>query len=193
MKKSKKEFTLLSEFKKFITRGNVVDMAVGVAVASAFTAIVTAFSKGFISPVIALLSNNSTLSALKWVLRGETLDAEGNVLSGEIAIMWGSFLQAIIDFLIIALVMFIFLKIFTAAANKAASIGNGIVDKLSDRDEQAAAKKKAEEEAKALAEAKAAEQAAAAEKEKAECERLRRENNELLREIRDLMKGKQNG
>ena len=57
------------DFKKFIKRGNVVDMAVGVAVASAFTAIVTAFTKGFINPLLALLSNSSNQEELKWIIK----------------------------------------------------------------------------------------------------------------------------
>ncbi|MBQ0009859.1 MAG: MscL family protein, partial [Ruminococcus sp.] len=53
---AKKLHGIWSDFRKFITRGNVVDMAVGVTVATAFTAIVTAFTKGFIAPLVALLS-----------------------------------------------------------------------------------------------------------------------------------------
>ena len=112
-----------SDFKAFAMKGNVVDMAVGVAVATAFTAIVTAFTKGFIAPILSLLSHNATLADMKWVLRPEVAEiaADGTktVTTPEVAILWGAFLQAIIDFLIIAFVMFVFLKVVMSVTKKA--------------------------------------------------------------------------
>ena len=105
--KQKKERTFWKDFKKFISRGNVVDMAIGVVVATSFSAIVSKFTAAFISPLIALLTDGASLAELKWVARPETLDAEGNVLVAEVSFAWGAFVQAIIDFLIIALVLFI--------------------------------------------------------------------------------------
>ena len=103
-----------ADFKKFITRGNVVDMAVGVAVASAFTAIVTAFTKGFITPLLALLTNDSDLTEMKWIIRPEVghCTVEGDLTTyvvdtAEVSLLWGAFVQKIIDFLIIALTLFI--------------------------------------------------------------------------------------
>lgn len=173
----KKTSSLWAEFKKFISRGNVVDMAVGVAVASAFTAIVTAFTKGFVSPVISLLSSDADLDSMKWVIRQEVLDAEGNVTQSEIALLWGSFLQAIINFLIIALVMFLFLKIFATITKKANEIRNEMTDKLTGADKE---RQKAEEEAKAKEEAekKAAEEAKA--KEEAELAAEKAKNEKLV-------------
>lgn len=170
----KKTSSLWAEFKKFISRGNVVDMAVGVAVASAFTAIVTAFTKGFVSPVISLLSSDADLDSMKWVIRQEVLDAEGNVTQSEIALLWGSFLQAIINFLIIALVMFLFLKIFATITKKANEIRNEMTDKLTGADKE---RQKAEEEAKAKEEAekKAAEEAKAKEEAELAAEKARNE------------------
>lgn len=190
---TKKTTGLWTEFKKFISRGNVVDMAVGVAVATAFTAIVTAFTKGFVSPMIALITGNVDLSEMKWILREAVLDAEGAVVTSEIAILWGAFIQAIINFLIIALVMFIFLKIVTSAAKRAAKLREEMTDRLTGNDvekakAEAEAKAKAEAEEKAAAEAKAAQEAEIA----AEKERKLKEF-ELLSEIRDLLKEKNNG
>ena len=112
-----------AEFKKFISKGNVVDMAVGVAVATAFTAIVTAFTKGFIAPIISLLSHDASLSDMKWVIRPEeaevAADGTKTILTPEVAILWGSFLQSIIGFLIVAFVMFIFLKSVMGVTKKA--------------------------------------------------------------------------
>jgi large conductance mechanosensitive channel len=186
------------DFKKFITRGNVVDMAVGVAVASAFTAIVTAFTKGFITPLLALLSPaNSDLAEMKWIIRPEVVNelADGTVevVTAEVALLWGAFVQKIIDFFIIAFTLFIVLRIASAIAAYSAKIR-----------EQAAAlihAKELEEAAKAAEEAKIAEEAAAAEAaEKARLEneakaaeiaaekaRLEREEA-LLSEIRDLLR-----
>lgn len=182
------------DFKKFIKRGNVVDMAVGVAVASAFTAIVTAFTKGFITPILALISNTSNTEELKYIIRPEILDEAGEVIQGEIAILWGGFVQAIINFLIVALTLFIVMRVV-------ARVEKRVRDMLTDEDEKAAAaaaKAKEEEEKKAAeaAAAAAAAEAAAAEAAAAEAaaiaaEKARLEREEaLLTEIRDLLKNK---
>lgn len=197
------------DFKKFITRGNVIDMAVGVAVASAFTAIVTAFTKGFISPLLALLTNDSDLAEMKYVLRPEVVEvaADGTetVITAEVALLWGAFVQKIIDFLIIALTLFLVMRIASAVMAHSAKIRENMKNALTDEDEKAAAEaaaKAAEEEAakaaeeaaaaeaaaKAEAEAAAAAAAAQAAKEKEEA-RLAREEA-LLTEIRDLLKNK---
>ena len=153
-----------AEFKKFISKGNVVDMAVGVAVATAFTAIVTAFTKGFIAPIISLLSHDASLSDMKWVIRPEeaevAADGTKTILTPEVAILWGSFLQSIIDFLIIAFVMFIFLKIVMSVTKKAEKMRMELTGEDKERAKAAAeAKAKEEAEKKAAEEAKAAAEA----------------------------------
>ena len=152
-----------AEFKKFISKGNVVDMAVGVAVATAFTAIVTAFTKGFIAPILSLLSHNATLADMKWVLRPEVAEiaADGTktVTTPEVAILWGAFLQAIIDFLI-AFVMFVFLKVVMSVTKKAEKMRLELTGEDKERAKsEAEAKAKEEAEKKAAADAKAAEEA----------------------------------
>ena len=147
-----------NEFKKFISRGNVVDMAVGVAVAGAFTAIVNAFTKGFISPLLALLTNDSDLSSMKWILREQLLDSSGNVTQAEVAILWGGLVQAILDFLIIAATLFMIMKIWAAVTKRAREFNEQLNKKL--HEEQLAEKAAAEARAKAEAEAKAAEEEA---------------------------------
>ncbi len=191
---------IFSEFKKFISRGNVVDMAVGVAVASAFTAIVNAFSKGFISPLIAMFTDASDLASMKWVLRPELIDAAGETVQTEVAILWGSILQAVIDFLIIALTMFLVLRIFVQLSKRATEIREDLKKKLRAEEvaKEAEEKKKKEEEERA--QALAAEEAARIEAERVAAEEARladekrldeerrREELALLREIRDLLK-----
>ena len=197
---------LFEEFKKFISRGNVVDMAVGVAVASAFTAIVNAFTKGFITPLIALLSNNADMTEFKWVLREavvDVVDGVETVVQAEVALAWGAFLQTIIDFLIIAGALFLVMKTFNAAAERAKrareELREGLTPERIKAEEEAKAKAEAEaaaaaeEEAKAQAEAeakriaeeKAAQQAAYAAQ--VECTEM---TAKLLTEIRDLLKEK---
>lgn len=197
---------LFEEFKKFISRGNVVDMAVGVAVAGAFTAIVNAFTKGFISPLLALLTNDSDLTSMKWVLREELIDSEGVVTQTEVAILWGGLVQAIIDFLIIAATLFLVMKIWAAVTKRAREINEQITKKVHEQElaEKAAeeARVKAEEEAKAAEEAakKQQEEAARAEEERKRAEALaeeariakeqREEELALLRKICESLQNK---
>jgi large conductance mechanosensitive channel len=175
-------------------------MAVGVAVASAFTAIVIAFTKGFINPLLALISNNSTQEDLKWVIRPEIIDeATQEVIQSEVAILWGGFVQAIINFLIVALSLFIVMRLVAHFSDRAKKLSTDVKNLLTDDDEKAAAAAEAlklEEEAlaKAEAEAKAKEEAERLEAEaKAKALALEAENRDrreevLLTEIRDLLK-----
>jgi len=191
------------DFKKFIKRGNVVDMAIGVAVASAFTAIVTAFTKGFINPLLALISPTSNQEELGWIIREGTLNPETGVMEGQVTILWGGFVQAIVNFLIVALTLFVIMRIVSGVSNRAKKFSADVKNLLSDEDEkaaeaakleaEAAAKAEAEAAAKAEAEAKAAEEAAraaeAAAKAAIEAEENRKKREEaLLTEIRDLLK-----
>ena len=158
-----------AEFKKFISKGNVVDMAVGVAVATAFTAIVTAFTKGFIAPIISLLSHDASLSDMKWVIRPEeaevAADGTKTILTPEVAILWGSFLQSIIDFLIIAFVMFIFLKIVMSVTKKAEKMRMELTGEDKERAKAAAEAELAAEKARKARELELLEQIAASLKE----------------------------
>lgn len=177
--------TLFGEFKAFITRGNVVDMAVGVAVAGAFTAIVTAFTKGFVSPIIALLTEDATLADLKWTLRPEFVNTDG-VTVPKIEILWGGFLQAIFDFLLIALVFFLILKVFHAATLRAKAIREKATGE-DKRKAQEAEEKKIKEEEEKQAQALAAKLA----QEKAEKEEARKQEElELLRKIAQSLEKK---
>ena len=189
------------EFKKFITRGNVVDMAVGVAVASAFTAIVTAFTKGFITPLLALLTDGvSDLSEMKWVIRQaeEIVNADGTteIVTAEVALLWGAFVQKIIEFLIIAFALFLVLKIATAIANYSAKLRENAHDLLNPAaaaaEAEAEAAAKAEAEAKKKAEEEAAKLAEDARLAEIAAEKARLEREEaLLTEIRDLLRAQQ--
>ncbi len=120
---------LLEEFKKFICRGNVLDMAIGVTVATAFTAVVTAFTKAFISPLLALLTDGADMSALKWVIRPEVTDGE-TVIKEEVSLLYGTFVQSLIDFLIIALVLFFVLKTAAFLNKHAEKLANEVKENM---------------------------------------------------------------
>ncbi|NLE15925.1 MAG: large-conductance mechanosensitive channel protein MscL [Spirochaetales bacterium] len=118
---------MFAEFKKFITRGNVIDLAVGIIIGGAFTAIVNSLVKDILMPFIGLILGGVSFVDLKIVI------AEATEQSAEVAIMYGAFIQKVIDFLIIAFVVFMLVRTI-----------NGLRDRLE-------AKKKAEEQAKAAA------------------------------------------
>ena len=167
-----------AEFKKFITRGNVVDMAVGVIVGSSFTAIVNGLSNFVLKPIInwilAVLLGKNGLNEVYYFFPGYKVISEetGEIdLANSIYIDWGAFINAIINFLLIAFVLFIIVKLINkmkdnnefirkkakvSAEDKAAMKAAGIKQ----RDKAAVAayfeeKAKAEAEAKAAAEEKA--------------------------------------
>ena len=181
---------LIEDFKKFIKRGNVIDMAIG-AVATAFTSIVNSFTKGIVSPLIALLTGESTLAEIKWVLRAAELAEDGTELQAEVAIMPGLILQAAIDFLIIATVLFFIMHIAHKISDRAKKLAEEIRLKTDGEYEKRLEKERADAAAAALAEKEAAERAAAetAEKEK-EIERLRYREIELLEKIASLLENK---
>ena len=173
LKKMKKEMKqkrdgFFKDFKKFITRGNVLDMAVGVIVGGAFTAIINALSNNILKPIInwllALVLGKDTLSEVfTFLKKAYVLDANGVAtteidLANSIYIDWGAFINAIINFLLIAFTLFVIVRII-----------NNVRKHLDAKEiAEAAAKAKAEEEKKKAEEAAKAEAAAAAAKAEAE-------------------------
>jgi large conductance mechanosensitive channel len=101
---------MLKEFKEFAMKGNLVDIAVGFVMGAAFTKVVNAFTGGIVAPVISLLTENVKFDELKVVLRDEVMDVAGVITSPEVAITYGMFLTALIDFTIVAFVMFMVIK-----------------------------------------------------------------------------------
>ena len=183
-----------SEFKKFITRGNVLDMAVGVIVGGAFTAIVNALSNNILKPIInwilALVLGKDSLSDLyTFLLRTEVTNAEtGEVtvdLANSIYIDWGAFINAIINFLLIALVLFSIVRIINRMKEF-----DLVDDRLTKEDKKALkaqGKRITDKEAvKAYLDAKAAkaaEEKAKADAEAAEKARLEREANPTTEDL----------
>ena len=144
MKLKKSKF--IEEFKAFITRGNVIDMAVGVTVGSAFTAIVTAIStnviKPFINWLISVLIGAETLSECFTFLGKPTLLADGSVdLANSIYIDWGALINAIINFLVIAFVLFCVVKGINAFTDKQKAMTAKLLENVISAEDKKAMKK----------------------------------------------------
>ncbi len=198
------------EFKKFITRGNILDLAVGVIVGGAFTAIVTSLTNNIIRPlinwIIALIGGKEGLANVYTVLV-KAYNADGTLdLKNSIYIDWGLFITAIIDFFIIAFVVFLIIK----AVNKARETFEELNQKIEEQTKKEFRQERKEIKAKAKAEGRKfklvwkehleEKQRLIEEKAKLEAEEKSRKeaeekaNNpteqELLKEIRDLLKSK---
>ncbi len=109
----KKTKTFMKEFKAFITRGNVLDLAVATIIGSAFGSIVSSFTNGIIMPLISLLFKAENLDKLVVVLRPEKVNELGEVVQAAVTWQYGTLIQAVINFLIIALFLFIVIKVIT--------------------------------------------------------------------------------
>jgi len=109
---------LFKEFKEFINKGNVLDLAVGMIIGAAFTAIITAVVNGILKPLINLIPIGET--GLQTVLRPAVVDETTNTVLVEALILdWGAVISAIITFLLTALVLFIIIKAINTAKKKA--------------------------------------------------------------------------
>lgn len=113
---------IVGEFKKFITRGNIVDMAVGVIIGSAFTAIVTALTNSILKPLIngilyLIMGSGDATNIYTFLV--PAYDAEDHIdLTKSIYIDWGAFINAFINFLLIAIVLFTIIKIINVVKEK---------------------------------------------------------------------------
>lgn len=188
-----------AEFKKFISRGNVMDMAVGTIVGAAFTAIVTALSNGILKPIINMIiyyccgGDTSALEKMYTVLvRVETTDESGAKvldLTNSIYIDWGAFISAIINFLLVAFVLFLIVRAFNNVKEASEKANNAYTRAVAKQEKGLKLTKK---EAKAIAAHDEAEAKSKAEKEEAdrlaaeEANKLSR-TDALLTEIKELL------
>ena len=173
-KKAKKQKVgFFAEFKAFITKGNVLDLAVAVVIGAAFGKITSGLVNYIITPLTSLFLGDIDLSGIKTVLRPAVLDEAGEIAKAEIALQWGLWVQTIVDFLIIALCVFCIIRL----VRKAEALVKA---------KEIAAKAEADAKAKAEADAKAAEEAAKAEALKAREDEFYanvKEQTELLRKL----------
>jgi large conductance mechanosensitive channel len=112
--------SLAKEFKEFISRGNVVDLAVGVIIGGAFGAIVGSLVKDVVMPPISYILSGVDVASWKFVIAPAVMDSAGKVTKPEVDLTYGNFLQATLNFLIIALVIFLAVKAINAFKRKEA-------------------------------------------------------------------------
>ena len=192
MKKPK--MGLLKEFKEFITRGSVIDLAVGMIIGAAFTAIVSALVNHIFQPLINAIPMGDGISGLITMLVPK--DANGATvaygaatidLTKSIYIDWGAFIMAVINFLLTAIVLFIIIKIINTIRGGMKELKGVEIDKATKAELKAQGMNKKQMQEYVLAQ-KAEEEAKAA----AEAEKNKPETSEqILAEIRELLKGLQ--
>ena len=181
------------EFKKFISRGNVIDLAVGVIIGGAFTAIVTALTDGILKPfinwIISLLTGGNDVQAIYTFLKPVTDEATGAIdMAKSIYIDWGALISAIINFILVAFILFIIIRAFNRA--KELTNVNSAIERSIERKKKA--DKPLNKKEVAYLEKKAADEAAAkeaAEKAAEEANKLTR-TEEILVEIKNLLEKK---
>lgn len=103
---------MIQEFKNFALKGNVIDLAVGVIIGGAFGKIVTSLVNDIIMPILGIITGNINLTALKWVINS------GSNGSAELSIKYGQFLQSTIDFFLMALSIFLVIKVLNTIKKK---------------------------------------------------------------------------
>ncbi len=185
----------MKEFKEFVSRGNVMDMAVGVIIGGAFSAIVTALTNQILMPLINwflfAVTGGKGIEGVYTFLNKAVDPTTGLVdLSNSIYIDWGAFFAAVINFILIAFVLFLIIKAINMAHDTAEKARCGYT-----AEEYAKLVKegKSQKEIKELAEQRDAEAAKKAEEEKAAAEAAKNEpssTDKLLMEIRDSLKNK---
>jgi large conductance mechanosensitive channel len=102
---------LVSEFKEFAMKGNMVDLAVGVIIGAAFGKVITSLVNDLLMPPLGMITGGVDFSDKKVVLKSAVIDAAGKVVTPENAIMYGKFINNIIDFLIVAFAIFMVIKL----------------------------------------------------------------------------------
>ena len=104
--------TFWQDFKKFISKGNVIDMSVGVVIGGAFGKITSSLVADVIMPLVGMVVGGLDVSQWKWVLKEAVLAADGvTVETAEVAVRYGNFIQMVVDFLIVAFCIFCVLRV----------------------------------------------------------------------------------
>ncbi|GAA3776420.1 large-conductance mechanosensitive channel protein MscL [Corallibacter vietnamensis] len=99
---------MLKEFKEFAMKGNLVDIAVAFVMGAAFNNVVKSFTGGIVSPLVGLIFNTD-FKDLKWIAKEGTINEAGETV-GEVAVLYGEFITNVLDFVIVAFVMFMLIK-----------------------------------------------------------------------------------
>lgn len=104
-------FKFLDEFKKFAIKGNVIDMAIGIMIGTAFNGIVSSLVNDMIMPPIGYVTGGIKFDSFKFILKPEVTDNAGKVLAGAVSVNYGNFIQVLFNFVLVALSMFVAVKI----------------------------------------------------------------------------------
>ena len=115
----KKKLKIIGEFKTFISRGNVLDMAVGLIIGSAFTAIVNSLVSDLLMPLLSMITGKVDFTEWKVVLQEAVVDEAGEETAAAISLNYGAFIQYIINFLLIAVSVFLMVKVINVVREKA--------------------------------------------------------------------------
>jgi len=107
----------IKEFKDFAMQGSLVDIAVAFVMGGAFGKVITSFTEGIVSPLIGMISG-ADLSKNMYVLKEAVTDASGKITAEAVAVKWGDFLTAVINFIIVAFVMFLVIKSINSMKKK---------------------------------------------------------------------------
>lgn len=169
------------EFKDFISKGNVIDLAIGVVVGTAFSKIVTSLVNDIIMPLFGALLGQNSFSDLKWVIRTAT------ETTAELALRYGAFIQSMIDFFIIAFSVFIALKFMMRSQKKLKEASQNILEDLKKltRKQKKELKQKSNELDKKVADTKAELQTKTEQKVEVKSEES---VEDILRDIRNALK-----
>lgn len=111
--------SIIKEFKEFAIKGNMVDMAVGIIIGTAFNSVVNTLVKEVVMPPLSLMTDGINFSERKIILRDGVLDAEGAATIEEIAIGYGALIETCIDFIIIGFTIFLVIKLMNRFRQKA--------------------------------------------------------------------------
>ena len=114
----------IKEFKEFAMNGSLVDIAVAFVMGGAFGKVISSFTDGIVSPLIGMIGG-ADLSKNMYVLKPAVMDAAGKIVTEAVAVKWGDFLTSIINFIIVAFVMFLVIKAINNMKKKAAEAPAG--------------------------------------------------------------------
>ena len=113
---------IVTEFKAFAVKGNMLDMAIGIVIGAAFSGIVNSLVKDIINPIFGLVIGSDELKNLHYTLQDQLLDRNGNIIASEVVLKYGSFLSALLNFLIISFTLFGLMKMVVYIKQKAEDI-----------------------------------------------------------------------
>lgn len=101
---------LLQEFKEFAVKGNMMEMAIGIIIGASFNSVIDVLVKQILLPPLSLLSNGLNIDSKKIVLREANISSSGEIISQEVAINYGFFIETFLDFMIVAFTIFMVIK-----------------------------------------------------------------------------------